>query len=104
MRADLAPGLQLAQAVHAAIGLAQVPVTAGGSPAERSAASRGLPATVVVLAVADEPSLFAAVRAVGDGGHLFREPDLDGQATAFAVVSDGAPFSDLRLALGGAMV
>lgn len=86
MRADLAPGQQLAQAIHAAVELAQ--------------RSDGLPETVVVLAVADEPTLIT--RAVGDGT-LFREPDLGHSATAYAVVSDGAPFSDLALA-GGAMV
>lgn len=88
MRADLSPGQQLAQSVHAAIELAQH--------------ADDLPETVVVLSVADEPSLITQAGAVG-GGELFREPDLDGEATAYAVVSDGAKYSDLCLA-GGAMV
>lgn len=97
VRADLVPGRQLAQAVHAAIGLAERGSPAGGgSPVD----SVGLPETVVVLAVPDEAAL---IERAGDG-YLFHEPDLAGQATAYAAVSDGASFSDLRLALGGAMV
>lgn len=106
VRADLAPGCQLAQAVHAAIGLAQDPVPVAGGDSVGTGpptVSAELPVTVVVLAVPDEASLISW-SSVGDGGHLFREPDLGGQATAFAVVSDGVLFSDLRLALEGAMV
>lgn len=88
VRADLAPGAQLAQAVHAAIGLAQ--------------GHDDLPDTVVVLSVADESSLITQAGTVS-GGELFREPDLGNEATAYAVVSDGATFSALCLA-GGAMV
>lgn len=85
MRADLAPGAQLAQAVHASIELSQ--------------GHDDLPETVVVLAVADEPALITQAGAVS-GGALFREPDLGDEATAYAVVSDGAQFSALVLAGG----
>lgn len=88
MRADLAPGAQLAQVAHAAIELAQ--------------GRDDLPETVVVLSVPDESSLITQAGTVV-GGALFREPDLGDEATAYAVVSDGALFSDLRLA-GGVMV
>ena len=88
MRADLGAGHQLAQAVHASIELAQ--------------RQDDLPDTVVVLSVPDEPTLITQAGAV-EGGTLFREPDFGHAATAYAVVSDGAKYSDLTLA-GGAMV
>lgn len=90
VRDDLPGGTQLAQAVHAAVEYTlKEPDRAGAAP------------TVVVLSVPDETSLLSRF---ASNGLLFREPDLDGQATAFAVVDDGRSFSDLPLAGGVAMV
>lgn len=96
MRADLSPGAQIAQAVHAAHEFAL----------EHPDVSRET-GTVVALAVADEHSLLehadilsgwcspliAAVKPFV----LFHEPDL-GEHTALACVSDGAEFAHLKLA------
>lgn len=88
IRDDLPPGLQLAQAVHAATAFALAhPDLASSTP------------NVVVLAVADEPALLAHVHAGGRRpGVVFREPDIGDEATAYATVSTGINFSCLPLA------
>lgn len=75
-RADLPPGLDTAQVGHALITW----VLAHGAP----------PDNLVVLVVPDEATLLdvaARARAAVDGARVevFREPDLDGEATAAAV-------------------
>lgn len=87
IREDLPPGLQLAQAVHAAIEL------------ERKVET---PPTVVVLGVEDEEALIdwadrAPNMAIDAPWVVFHEPDID-QHTALATVHDGSVFSDLPLA------
>jgi len=75
-RADLAPGLAAAQVGHALITW----VLAHGAP----------PDNLVVLAARDEAELLEVTRRASasvDGARVevFREPDLDGEATAAAV-------------------
>lgn len=84
VRDDLSPGLQLAQAVHAATAFAQ-------RHPERSASTEN----AVILAVPDEATLLSYAT---DDGVLFREPDLGDEATAFATVSEGSAYSSLPLA------
>lgn len=84
VRSDLAPGLQLAQAVHAATAFALAhPERASSTP------------NVVVLAVPDEAALLSFA---DSAGVVFREPDVGDEATAFATVSDSTRFSCLPLA------
>lgn len=55
----------------------------------------------IVLEVTDEETLLAYAHRVRTDGipiTVFEEEDLDGQATALAVVSDGRHFSSLPLA------
>ena len=80
VRSDLSPGQQAVQGCHAALALAE-----GGSV---------VPDTLVLLAVPDEPTLLQLADRIALGCALprgyrlqlevFREPDLDGQATALA--------------------
>lgn len=88
IREDLPPGLQLAQAVHAAIEL------------ERKVET---PPTVVVLGVEDEDALldWADSCVYKYPVAVFFEPDIS-EHTALATVCDGSLFSSLRLA-GGVM-
>lgn len=102
MRSDLRPGLQMAQAIHAAVEHAlRFPEQMKRTP------------NTIVLAVADERELLEwADRLAGWCGPdahiegtpwtLFHEPDLeghpDGWHTALACFSDGAPFASLPLA------
>lgn len=94
VRADLAPGLQMAQACHAASYLSAAnPLALYQHP------------TTTVLAVDDELELryWASLHRhkVGDpAGFMFYEPDLDGEPTAFACYSVGEEFRYLPLALG----
>lgn len=90
VRSDLTPGLQLAQAVHAATAFAL-----------RHPASAASTLNVVVLAVPDEETLLHYADLdfyTRKYGVLFTEPDLDDEATAYAIVSDGDRFSCLPLA------
>lgn len=93
VRSDLPPGLQMAQAIHAASYLA----------ADNRLALYQHP-TVTVLNVEDEEALLSesAKAKVAPGspeGFMFREPDLDGEATAFACYSRGSEWKHLGLAL-----
>jgi hypothetical protein len=84
VRGDLSPGLQLAQAVHAATEYAlRFPAMARSTE------------NVVVLNVADEPELLSHAE---PSGFLFHEPDVNDEATAYAIVADGRRFSTLPLA------
>ncbi len=76
--------MQLAQSVHAALKVAT------------KLGAENLPENVVVLSVSDKDALLS--RSVG--AEVFYEPDLDGEATAFSLVSDGRHLSDLPLAGG----
>ncbi len=93
VRADLPAGLQAAQACHAASYLAASdPLALYQHP------------TTIVLAVEDEDDLYLNigrhVRQPWDPeGRVFREPDLGGQATAFACYTDGREYDHLPLAL-----
>lgn len=90
VRSDLTPGLQLAQAVHAATAFAL----------RHSELAASTP-NVVVLAVGGEDALYEANTDgtwLGQPGELFIEPDVGDQATAYATVSGGARFSSLPLA------
>ena len=78
-RADLSPGQQAVQAAHAAV------THAAGNPDVSS-----LP--LVILAARDELGLFwllGECERSRTGVSAFYEPDLDGQLTAVAFVSDG---------------
>ncbi len=86
VRNDLAPGLQMAQAVHAAIAFSlKHPDLSESTP------------NVVVLAVRHEDDLSDAWED-DRSGVLFHEPDLGDEATAYATVADGARYSSLPLA------
>jgi hypothetical protein len=85
VRSDLGPGYQIAQAGHAIAYLS----------AEDALRLYQHP-TMIVLNVKDEAELLSYANTQG---FLFREPDLDEQATAFAVYSTGEEFSQLPLAL-----
>lgn len=83
VRGDLPPGLQMAQAVHAAVEYALAnPALAASTP------------NTVVLTVPCEDALVG----LAEDGILFREPDLGDEATAYAEVSTGERFSSLPLA------
>lgn len=85
VRSDLVPGLQLAQACHAASYLsASNPLALYQHP------------TTIVLGVSNEEEL---LNYASSEGFLFREPDLDGAATAYACYSQGYEFANLNLAL-----
>lgn len=93
VRADLPAGLQAAQACHAASYLAASdPLALYQHP------------TTIVLAVdnLDELQLHKE-RHIGKKGapegFLFREPDLGGEATAFACYTEGYEYDHLPLAL-----
>lgn len=86
VRNDLPIGLQTAQAVHAAAYLA----------AEGRLKLYQHP-TVTVLSVSSEKQLMYYWRATEGEGFLFREPDLDDEATAFACYSVGTEFAQLSL-------
>lgn len=93
MRADLTPGAQIAQAVHAAAGYAiEHPALAASTE------------IVVCLAVADQTQLLehaglVETREPARPFHLFHEPDLGaGELTALAIVDTGEQFSNLPLA------
>lgn len=68
--------------------------------------------TIVLLGVADEAALFEATgRCLTEletaNFYLFREPDLDNAATAFAILCDTQElrvFRDLHLLLGGEVI
>lgn len=84
VRADLPPGLQVAQAVHASVEYAlRLPSMARSTP------------NVVVLNVPDESTLLGLA---GPAGFLFHEPDVGDEATAYAEVTTGERFSSLPLA------
>lgn len=92
VRGDLPPGLQAAQACHAASYLSAAdPLVLYQHP------------TTIVLGVADEEELMHNVRQAGfysqGRGFLFKEPDLNSEATAYACFSNGGEFKDLSLAL-----
>lgn len=85
VRSDLAPGLQMAQACHAASYLsAQDALKLYQHP------------TTIVLGVPNERELLLYA---GSEGFLFREPDLNYEATAYAIFSETTKFSELPLAL-----
>src|SRR5688572_22136583 len=87
VRGDLPPGLQMAQAVHAATEYALTfPRQARDTPC------------VVVLNVLDEADLLTYARIHPLSGVLFHEDDLGGQATAYATVCDDGRFQGLPLA------
>lgn len=87
VRGDIPPGLQYAQAVHAAVEHALAyPVLARDTR------------NVVVLNVLDEEDLMAAASLHSEHGALFREDDLDGEATAYATVCGDGCFMGLPLA------
>ncbi len=82
VRADLSPGLQLAQSGHALVQLCMERPGVATLWYERSN-------NLVVLQVPSEVELMAwatALRSAGCGVEVFREPDLDGAATAVAIV------------------
>lgn len=85
VRADLPAGYQMAQAVHAAV----------HEGIHNEVAVHKYP-TVVVLSVRDESHLFEMVP---EDATIFREPDLEWNATAFSTFSDGTGFEMLPLAL-----
>ncbi len=90
VRDDLSPGLQLAQAVHAATAFAQ-------RYPERSRSTEN----AVILAVPDETTLLIYAdldKFSPDPGVTFREPDLDDEATAHANVCSGYAYRRLPLA------
>lgn len=80
MRNDLSPGLQAAQAVHAAVEFCvSDPETAARWHRESN--------FLVVVSVADEFALAALLRQAGDAGvqaHPVREPDIGDELTAIA--------------------
>lgn len=83
VRGDLSPGLQVAQAVHAATEYAlRLPALARSTP------------NVVVLSVPDEATL---LRFASPSGFLFHEPDVGDEATAYAEVTTGERYSSLPL-------
>lgn len=86
VRQDLPVGLQMAQAVHAAVGLA----------AEDPTLLQDYP-TVRVLAVADEAELVAKAHQLDceQPWFMFAEPDLNDEMTAFAAISNGDQWGDL---------
>lgn len=96
VRQDLPIGLQMAQAIHAAVELALThPVRAKKTP------------NTVVLSVLDEDDLCGwserideqcLVTDVNVPYKMFREPDLGNEYTALATFSDGKLFSNLPLA------
>lgn len=80
VREDLPPGLQAAQAVHAAIGFALT-------------FPSFVPETVIVVACPDEPALAWLCSEAGRGilRHFpVHEPDLGGSLTAVAIEPAGA--------------
>lgn len=84
VRGDISPGYQMAQAIHAAVEAAVLtPDKVKTFP------------VVVCLEARDEEHLLclAPVNAT-----IFREPDLNDEATAFALWCDGSEFADLPLA------
>lgn len=87
VRGDLPPGLQYAQAVHAAVEFALA----------NPEAVRSTP-NAVVLNVLDEADLLDAASLKPQTGVLFREPDLDDEATAYAIIVDDGRFQGLPLA------
>ena len=92
VRSDLKPGLQAAQACHAASYLSAAdPLVLYQHP------------TTIVLGVSDEKELIEQAKAAGyystSRGFMFREPDLGMEATAYACFSNGGEFKDLSLAL-----
>lgn len=94
VRADLPPGYQMAQACHAVSYLA----------ADNRLALYQHP-VITVLNVCDEGELLsesrkAMIESGSPEGFMFREPDLNGEATAFACYSRGSEWSHLKLALG----
>jgi hypothetical protein len=98
VRADLPPGLQAAQAVHAASYLAV-----------KSAIALFQHPTVTVLNVEDEDHLEeeaakAQPKRGAPEGFMFTEPDLDGANTAFACYDTGEQWSHLPLALKGCKI
>ena len=85
VRQDMPPGLQMAQAIHAAVDEALLfPKKVRKHP------------TVVVLHAEDEAHL---IRLAREGVTVFREPDQDDAITAIATFSKGEEFADLPLAL-----
>jgi peptidyl-tRNA hydrolase len=94
VRADLPPGLQAAQLVHAATVLCLEQTAAA------MAWHRGVQ-NVVCLAAPNESELAQHARETAATGRqvaTFHEPDLDGQLTAIAVLGEGL-FPGLPLAL-----
>lgn len=93
VRQDLPPGLQAAQAVHAAIGFAlEFP--------------RMIPDTVILVGVPDEEALAALMgEAFSYAVFAVREPDLGGSLTALALEPSAAVYCrGLPLLLKGAPV
>lgn len=93
VRADLPPGYQMAQACHAVSYLA----------ADNRLALYQHP-VISVLNVRDEDELLSESRKAmiepgSPEGFMFREPDLGGEATAFACYSRGKEWAHLKLAL-----
>ena len=87
VRADLRPGLQMAQAIHAAVDLAL-------SHPEQAAVTPN----TIVLAVPDEGALLDWADRLDVPFVLFAEPDLGGEHTALACFHTGEPFAALPLA------
>ena len=87
VRGDLSPGMQIAQAVHAAAEYALV-------HPDHVREVRNL----VVLNVLDENDLLDYATIHPEIGVLFREEDLDDEATAYATVCDDGRFQGLPLA------
>lgn len=87
VRGDLPPGLQYAQAVHAAVEYALAyPDSTRATP------------NAVVLNVLDEDDLLLYAGLNPKGGIVFREPDRGGEATAYATIVDDGRFQGLPLA------
>jgi hypothetical protein len=101
VREDLAPGLELAQALHAAVELAIL------RPEDALAWRRESQNVAILGERGGEAGLSATharVRAMGARPVLFHEPDLGGAFTAFAFLADDASpaarcLSSLPLAL-----
>lgn len=79
VRADLPVGLQMAQTLHAAFGFALEHAHVAADWLRESQ-------YLIVVSVPDEQALLdLTARAGALPRHLWREPDLDGQATAVAL-------------------
>lgn len=93
VRADIPPGYQMAQAAHAVSYLAA-----------ESKLALYQHSVITILNVPNENALLETAakhrHTPGDPElFMFREPDLNNEATAFACYSEGSEFSGLPLAL-----